>query len=185
MSLIVIIIILICKHLRVVSRCFVSVPHLIIWYMIICAIPNNKYYHYYLYLPLVEKFDHSGCTFLTRISSTNFDIVWEYAKKLKLNLVLAVVFVLVFVLESTETEVSNVPPVLTFSAECLVFLLLMLFIFTYDVPHFLCCYTRASTLGKWLHYSVLFQAFCSLKRSVKNIYSILLYSDTRNLKCGV
>lgn len=67
---------------------------------------------------------------------------------LKLNLVLEVVFVLVFVLESTETKVSNVPPVLTFSAECLVFLLWMSFIFTYDVPHFLCCYTRAATLEK-------------------------------------
>ena len=74
----------------------------------------------------------------------------EYAKKLKLNLVLAVVFALVFVLvlESTDTEVSNLPPVVTFSAECLVFLLWMSFMYTYDVPRFLCCYTRAATLGK-------------------------------------
>ena len=55
---------------------------------------------------------------------------------------------LVFVLESTETEVSNVRPVVTVSAQCVVFLLWMSFIFSYDVPHFLCCYTRAATLGK-------------------------------------
>ena len=123
----------------------------------------------YLNPPLVEKFDHSGCTLLTRISSKHFDVFWEYTKKLKLNLVLAVLFVLVFVVESTETEVSNVRPVVTVSAECVVFLLWMSFIFSYDVPHFLCCYTRVATLGKWLHYFVLFQVFCSLKRSVKNI----------------
>lgn len=74
----------------------------------------------------------------------------EYAKKLKLNLVLAVVFVLVFVVESTETEVSNVPPVVTVYAECLVFLLWSSFIFTHDVSHFLCCYTRAATLNDFI-----------------------------------
>ena len=68
----------------------------------------------------------------------------EYAKKLKLNLVL------VFVVESTETEVSNVPPVVTVYAECLVFLLWSSFIFTYDVSHFLCCYTRAATLNDFI-----------------------------------
>ena len=158
MSLIVIIIILICKHLRVVSRCFVSVPHLIIWYMLICAIPNNKYYHYYLYLPLVEKFDHSGCTFLTRISSTNFDIVWEYAKKLKLNLVLAVVFVLVFVLESTETEVSNVPPVLTFSPVSR--------FSTFDVVYF---HLRCPSFSLLLHTSLDARKMTSLFRFIPSI----------------